>query len=112
MLPTGPEYLAAFFGCLYAGVVAIPSYPPRPNRGIERLESILADAEPAAIIMSGKLSEQNALRAGAHLPDSLHWLEIDALCGGAARRGRLRDSGTTRSRSCSTRPGLRLRPRA
>ena len=25
----GLEYIAAFFGCLYAGAVAVPAYPPR-----------------------------------------------------------------------------------
>src|SRR5947208_1652733 len=26
--PPGLEYIAAFFGCLYAGLIAIPVYPP------------------------------------------------------------------------------------
>lgn len=50
MLPTGLDYLIAFFGCLYAGAIAITSYLPRPNRGLARLESIVNDAKPAAII--------------------------------------------------------------
>jgi acyl-CoA synthetase (AMP-forming)/AMP-acid ligase II len=29
LYPPGLDYLAAFFGCLYAGVVAVPAYPPR-----------------------------------------------------------------------------------
>ena len=32
LYPPGLEFIAAFFGCLYAGVVAVPAYPPRPNR--------------------------------------------------------------------------------
>jgi acyl-CoA synthetase (AMP-forming)/AMP-acid ligase II len=32
LYPSGLEYIAAFFGCLYAGVIAIPAYPPRHNR--------------------------------------------------------------------------------
>src|SRR4051794_1177779 len=30
--PPGLEYIAAFLGCLYAGVIAVPTYPPRLNR--------------------------------------------------------------------------------
>src|SRR5438552_1606510 len=30
--PPGLDFIAAFFGCLYAGAVAVPAYPPRPNR--------------------------------------------------------------------------------
>src|SRR3954447_24624984 len=29
LYPPGLEYISAFFGCLYAGVIAVPTYPPR-----------------------------------------------------------------------------------
>ena len=29
--PPGLEFIAAFFGALYAGCVAVPAYPPRPT---------------------------------------------------------------------------------
>src|SRR5689334_24884712 len=45
--PAGLEYIAAFFGCLYAGMIAVPIYPPRPNRTLERFQSIVADADAA-----------------------------------------------------------------
>jgi acyl-CoA synthetase (AMP-forming)/AMP-acid ligase II len=44
LYPPGLDYIAAFFGCLYAGVVAVPAYPPRPNRTLSRLQSIINDA--------------------------------------------------------------------
>ena len=28
LFPSGPAYVAAFFGCLYAGEFAVPAYPP------------------------------------------------------------------------------------
>src|SRR4051794_16795740 len=37
LYPPGLEFLAAFFGCLYAGVVAIPAHLPRVNRPMGRL---------------------------------------------------------------------------
>jgi 8-amino-7-oxononanoate synthase len=45
LYPAGLEFIAAFFGCLYAGVVAVPAYPPRRNRTMERIEAIAADAQ-------------------------------------------------------------------
>src|SRR4051794_15691049 len=30
LFPSGSDFVAAFFGCLYAGVVAAPVYPPDP----------------------------------------------------------------------------------
>ena len=34
LFPPGLAYLAAFFGCLYAGVTAVPAYPPQRERGV------------------------------------------------------------------------------
>jgi len=46
LLPSGPDYVAAFFGCFYAGVIAVPAYPPealRPHH-VARLGGMIADA--------------------------------------------------------------------
>ncbi len=52
MLPSGADYAAAFFGCLYAGVIAVPAFPPENNRQmhIERLTGILLDAQPMVVL--------------------------------------------------------------
>jgi acyl-CoA synthetase (AMP-forming)/AMP-acid ligase II len=44
MFPPGLSYIAAFFACLYARVVAIPIYPPRFNRSVERLVAVINSA--------------------------------------------------------------------
>ena len=40
----GLEFITAFLGCLYAGIIATPAYPPRQNRSFIRLETIIKDA--------------------------------------------------------------------
>ena len=45
LYPPGLEFICAFFGCLYAGAIAVPAYPPRPNRSISRVQAIVADAQ-------------------------------------------------------------------
>ncbi|HXQ73964.1 MAG TPA: amino acid adenylation domain-containing protein [Pyrinomonadaceae bacterium] len=50
LYPPGLEYITAFWGCLYAGVVAVPAYPPRMNRNLERLQAIVADSEATTIL--------------------------------------------------------------
>lgn len=44
LYPAGLEFVAAFFGCLYAGVGAVPVYPPRRNRSLVRIQAIADDA--------------------------------------------------------------------
>ena len=44
LYPPGLDYLAAYFGCLFAGAVAVPAYPPRLNRPTPRIQGIVADA--------------------------------------------------------------------
>jgi acyl-CoA synthetase (AMP-forming)/AMP-acid ligase II len=49
----GLDYIVAFFGCLYAGAVAVPAYPPdllRPDRTLPRILAIINDARPAAVL--------------------------------------------------------------
>jgi acyl-CoA synthetase (AMP-forming)/AMP-acid ligase II len=45
LYPSGLEFITAFFGCLYAGVIAVPVYPPRQNQKLSRLLSIVNDAQ-------------------------------------------------------------------
>jgi acyl transferase domain-containing protein/acyl-CoA synthetase (AMP-forming)/AMP-acid ligase II/pimeloyl-ACP methyl ester carboxylesterase/acyl carrier protein len=40
----GLEFITAFLGCLYAGIIATPAYPPRQNRSFARLDTIIKDA--------------------------------------------------------------------
>ena len=48
LYPPGLEYIAGFWGCVAAGVVAVPAYPPDPtrlDRTLPRLLSIIEDCE-------------------------------------------------------------------
>ncbi|PRX60369.1 amino acid adenylation domain-containing protein [Nonomuraea fuscirosea] len=80
--PPGLDYVAGFFGCLYAGLVAVPVYPPVGGRGLERLQAIAADAGAALV-----LTDAAGLAVTAPLLDlapSLRWLATDALSGSYA----------------------------
>src|SRR5262245_19786330 len=45
LYPSGLEFIAALWGCLYAGVAAVPMQPPRPKQSLARLQAIVADAQ-------------------------------------------------------------------
>ena len=57
LYPSGLDFIEAFFGCLYAGVVAVPAYPPRRNQNMSRLEAILKDAQAQVVLTTKSLSK-------------------------------------------------------
>ncbi|HVL01831.1 MAG TPA: AMP-binding protein [Dongiaceae bacterium] len=51
----GLDYIKSFFGCLYAGAVPVPAYPPMGARDIDRLKRVVQDCDAAAILSSSML---------------------------------------------------------
>src|SRR5260370_7776972 len=68
LYPPGLEYIAAFFGCLYAGVTAVPAFPPRPNRPMPRLQAIVGDGQIKFALTTAAIME-NSQRRIADVPD-------------------------------------------
>ncbi len=59
LYPPGLDFIAAFFGCLYAGVIAVPTYLPRgdrKSRGLLTISSIMSNADPTLILTTSNLS--------------------------------------------------------
>lgn len=54
--PAGIDFVTAFFGCLYAGVVAVPVYPPRANESLQRVQRILADTGARVVLTTRALA--------------------------------------------------------
>jgi len=89
LYPPGLDFIAAFFGCLYAGIIAVPAYPPRLNRNALRITAIAEDSgarlalSTAAIV--GRLESLTA-----HTPDlgKMQWLATDQLPGSLAESWR------------------------
>ncbi|MEX0777944.1 MAG: AMP-binding protein [Phycisphaeraceae bacterium] len=56
--PPGGEFVAGWFGCLYAGAVAVPVAPPhstRQARAVQRLGAIVRDAQPAVAMTTSRV---------------------------------------------------------
>ena len=75
LYPPGLEYIAALFGCWYAGIVAVPAYPPRLNQNLTRIERMIQDADAqVALTTSAMLSSLQRKFADDPLVHGLHWL--------------------------------------
>ena len=68
LYPPGLEFITAFFGCLYAGVLAVPAYLPRLNRPMTRLQSIVDDARPCVVLTCAS-QRKDAPRWEAGVPE-------------------------------------------
>jgi acyl-CoA synthetase (AMP-forming)/AMP-acid ligase II len=57
LYPPGLEFITAFLGCLYAGIVAVPAHPPSSKRQqkIARLQAIAADSQAAIALTTTRL---------------------------------------------------------
>ncbi len=88
LFPPGLEFISAFFGCLYAGVIAVPAMPPQPSRlerTLPRLRAITANARPAAVLTTASLAaaaEQIAEQAPELREPA--WLAVEGLGRGMA----------------------------
>ncbi|MCA1644843.1 MAG: fatty acyl-AMP ligase, partial [Chloroflexi bacterium] len=79
LIPPGLDFVAALFGCFYAGWIAVPAYPPPLNQRLERIRSVASDAQARVALtalatlgrIETRLTEEPDLRA-------LRWLAIDA----------------------------------
>jgi len=81
LYPSGTDYITAFYGCIAAGTVAVPAYPPRMNRNLKRFESILGDARPKVALTTDAIYQQLSEKfADYPILTSVQWLvttEID-----------------------------------
>jgi acyl transferase domain-containing protein/acyl-CoA synthetase (AMP-forming)/AMP-acid ligase II/acyl carrier protein len=82
LYPCGLDFIAAFFGCLYAGVTAVPLFRPRRNRSDPRFAAIIADSR-ARIGLTTSDVLRNIEHGSTHHPDltSLHCVATDGLAG-------------------------------
>ncbi|WP_438043180.1 amino acid adenylation domain-containing protein [Sorangium sp. So ce128] len=79
----GLEYIVAFFGCVYAGLVAVPAYPPDPariERTLPRLSAILKDARAGLVLSTGAITSM-AVHLFERAPElgAARWVATDEL---------------------------------
>jgi acyl-CoA synthetase (AMP-forming)/AMP-acid ligase II len=94
--PTGPDYVAAFFGCLFAQVVAVPAYPPEYGRMAGRLETMAVDCTPTIALTTRDLVPRcQSLWSGAAALRGVRWTATDDRFAGLERLWRPLATGST-----------------
>jgi len=83
--PPGIDFVAAFFGCLYADCVAVPTYPPHRHRMLKRFLAVAADSQARTALTnaSGAATFQAMIDTAKHSPTAaaspLTWIATDEL---------------------------------
>ena len=85
LYPPGLDFVEGLMGCLYAGVTAIPAYPPRRNRYMARIDAISGDADAKAALTVADVADRViGLLEDAPSLQKATWLATDQVPDAAA----------------------------
>jgi acyl-CoA synthetase (AMP-forming)/AMP-acid ligase II len=76
VFPPGLEFIVAFFGCLIAGIVAVPMMMPRRQSARDASAAIIANCEPAVALTSAAFANRQDLQA-RFAREGLRWLPVE-----------------------------------
>ena len=81
LYPPGIEFIVAFFGCLYAGVVPAPIHPPKRNRSNQKIANLVMATDAAAILVPSSQKEtfRDILIKEENWPQELIYIATDQL---------------------------------
>jgi amino acid adenylation domain-containing protein len=83
LYPPGLDFVRAFWGCLYAGVLAVPALPPdmlRIRTSLPRLQAIADDADVACVLTTPQvIANTDLAHLGWRQKDSLPWISLDEI---------------------------------
>jgi acyl-CoA synthetase (AMP-forming)/AMP-acid ligase II/acyl carrier protein len=75
LFPPGLSYVASLFGCFYSGMIAVPAYPPRRNRSLHRIHTIVEDSGVTVSLISRQVFndiERNFKKD--EVLNKIHWI--------------------------------------
>lgn len=78
LFPAGLSFVAALFGCFYAGRVAVPTFPPTSKRVVHRLQYIVDDAAVSTVLATNQVIKE-FFKVSNLVPqlEALHWINTD-----------------------------------
>jgi acyl-CoA synthetase (AMP-forming)/AMP-acid ligase II/acyl carrier protein len=79
VFPAGLDFITSFFGCLYAGVLAVPATYPKPRRPMPRLAAIARDCGSHVVLSTTQtITTVDQSRDESGLPE-MEWIAVDDL---------------------------------
>jgi acyl-CoA synthetase (AMP-forming)/AMP-acid ligase II len=80
LYPPGLDYIRSLFACFYSGVIAVPAYPPRKNRSLDRLRTLVIDSGASIVLTTCEIHQsfEWSFQDVEELK-SLKWLSTDKI---------------------------------
>lgn len=86
----GIEFITAFWGCLRIGAIAVPVYPPDPNKlamGVKKLDLVRKSCDARLCLTERTLNRMRQLTSMTHTwPSELQWERSDVVAPAQAAR--------------------------
>jgi acyl-CoA synthetase (AMP-forming)/AMP-acid ligase II/acyl carrier protein len=79
MFPPGLEFIEAFFGCIYAGVLAVPMSPPKRRDLSSRISAIVEDCQAMVGLTNAWGSDVLLGTGGTDFLEQLQWVPVDTV---------------------------------
>ena len=79
LFPAGLDFISAFFGCVYAGVLAVPTCYPKAKRPMSRLSAIARDSEATVVLTNSKTLEMVSTACEQSDLRHLSWVPVDRI---------------------------------
>ena len=79
LYPSGLDFMDGFLGCLLAGVIAVPAFPPQGKRRIGRLENIVADCKATLILTIDSIYAKSISWFDNEIFANVKWLQTNVL---------------------------------
>ncbi len=79
LFPPGLDFIVAFFGCLTAGMIAVPLMVPRRTAARDSSDAVIADCAPTVAMTSRELLEVRGDVADRFRDSGFDWMTVDAM---------------------------------
>ena len=82
LYPPGLDFVTAFYACSYAGVIAVPAYPPDPtrlDRTLPRVQAILSDCGARTVLTTSPIQSMAGFLFPKGALSGLAWLASDQI---------------------------------
>ncbi len=96
LCPGNLEFVVGFLGCLYGGVLPVPTYAPSSRRRVSRMEPLVCDARPSAVLTTARTHARlQDVTAELEPLQGVTWHTTDASGSAAPQAGASRTRGSS-----------------